>query len=1039
MIQLSSMFPNQEMLKARTGELKSHRYTTAVDLFPLAAMNQPTDGREPIVDVPEFVQELELQKDDVFRGRDRYLWIQKTLRVPPPKEGCGIIGVFDFGLTGDGNNRGFESLMYIDGAPWQGVDGNHTEVSLDQFAGKIVELTFLLWTGLEGGGPKKEQAHRLKQAEIAYLHLATDEFYYLSKAISETLGLVEDNVPQRHRMEQALLSAYNLIAWEEDRFGQTVDAALATLKTELAAIPKLTDVTVSAVGHTHIDVAWLWRLKHTREKAIRSFSTVLRLMEEFDDYSFLQSQPQLYRYVKRDCPALYERIKAAVKSGRWEADGGMWVEADCNISSGEALVRQFTHGIRFFKQEFGVDCEYLWLPDVFGYSWALPQILKQCNIKTFMTTKISWNQYNSIPHDLFWWRGIDGSEVLTYFITTPGPDEAFDIRISTYNGRVNPHAVIGSWTKFKDKQLSSETLLSYGYGDGGGGPNREMLEMRRVMDSLPCLPHVKPSRAGDFFRRIHDKVEAAQGYVHTWDGELYLEYHRGTYTSQGYSKMMNRRLEFLAARCEWLASLAWLNGQAYPQDSLYDAWECILLHQFHDIIPGSSIREVYEDSRAAYGKTENDLLALEQTLLGTMTEDAENTYTLFNPSSFASAGPVFIPGEGEGVFGGMDGLALPTQRSEGGWWVEAGVPGMSMRSIQFIPSQAREDESWFSADLARRQIETPFYRISWDNQGKLTSLWDKTNQREALAGYGNALEVYEDKPLAHDNWDIDLYYLQKPCEFFTPSGEPAITSRGSVCVSLRFCYRYHHSTLTQDMKLYRNNRRIDFVTQVDWREEHRLLRAAFKVDVRATKATYDIQFGHVERPTHFNTSWDYARFEVVAHKWADLSDSGYGVSLLNDCKYGHSVRDNEMRLTLLKSGKYPDTEADMGRHSFTYSLLPHEGTVTQAQTIEQSHALNNPVKWVKGRLAPPVNTLLSLPGGDVVIDAVKKAYDDDCLVVRVHECRGKQTPVSVTSPRTIKAYAACNMLEEQQEAQRQSDTVTAVLRPFESKTWKIWL
>lgn len=564
------MFFTQEKLEARTRQLEAFRFVEMVPITPLQCAPGGLGTDDVYTLPPQDISEGLLNLDDAFEGWDKYLWAQTTTTLPPAKPGCTVAGWFNFGKTGGGHNSGFESLLYINGKPCQGVDSNHMEVMLQDFAGQTVQLTFLLWTGLEGGGPHVVQRHRVKKAHIGYLHTNTDEFYYLSKAIYKTINLLPDTTPEKYALTSALEGAYQHINWDADKFYTTISAALNSLETALSGLQKHSEVTVSAVGHTHIDVAWLWRLKHTREKAQRSFATVLRLMEEFPEYIFLQTQPQLYQYIQNDSPELYAQIKERVAEGRWEADGGMWVEADCNLSSGEALVRQLVHGIQFFKREFGVQCQYLWLPDVFGYSWALPQILKLCNLNTFMTTKISWNQYNTIPDDLFWWRGIDGSEVLTYFITTPDVGHPVDTRYSTYNGMLSPRSVTGSWHKFKNKALSHETLISYGFGDGGGGVNRNMLMMRRAMDKLPGLPNVKPTRAGSFFQRLHQSVENTTEYVHTWDGELYLEYHRGTYTAQGYNKKMNRTLEFALAQCEWLCSQAALQGATYPAQQLHD-------------------------------------------------------------------------------------------------------------------------------------------------------------------------------------------------------------------------------------------------------------------------------------------------------------------------------------------------------------------------------------------------------------------------------------------------------------------------------------
>ncbi len=1033
---MEDRFLTLDKLMRRMRELEQFRLTGLMELSPLAAMEDTLPSDEVHTRVPGEVSGMALSVGDTFRGRDKYLWVRTNADVPPVREGLTPVARFDFGKTGGGHNSGFESLLYVNKKPYQGVDSNHMEVVLTPFAGKRIELTFLLWTGLEGGGAHREQEHKVRCAQLGYLHQETDDFYYGAKAIVKTLEHLSQDDPVRYDLMRALNGAMNLIHWEADRFYGTVAQAYASLRAALSALPKESRVTVNCVGHTHIDVAWLWRLKHTREKAMRSFSTAIRLMEEFDEFIFLQSQPQLYKYIKQDAPEIYEQIRRRVSEGRWEADGGMWLEADCNLTSGESLVRQFLYGIGFFKKEFGRGCHYLWLPDVFGYSWALPQIMRQCGIGCFVTTKISWNQYNTMPDDLFLWRGIDGSEVVTYFITTPEVGRPLDDRFNTYNGMLSPRSVLGNWQKFRNKDISNETLLSFGFGDGGGGVNGNMLKMRRAMDRLPGLPHVKPTRAGDFLRRLEDKVSQRKDDVHVWDGELYLEYHRGTYTTQARNKRMNRELEFALAQTEWLSSLAMLHGQTYDGDSIHEAWETLLRNQFHDIIPGSSIREVYEDSTLEYAKAFKLLSGAYVSAAGSLIAREEGWYTLYHFGSFQREDAVFIPESGEGAFYTADGRQLPAQRTENGWYVSVKSLPLSMQSIRFEKGAAPAAPCPFHADLENRTLETPHYRIRWNEQGRLCEIFDKDYNRGVLFenGLGNLLEVYEDKPLRHDAWDIDLYHTQKR-EFAALSAPVEQAGFGPLRATLRFHFTYNHSTIRQDMTVYLNSRRIDFQTHVDWHEDHRLLKAAFDVDVRATKATYDIQFGHVERPTHYNTSWDYARFEVVGHKWADLSESNYGVSLLNDCKYGYAIHDRTIRLSLLKSSKSPDTQADMGAHTFTYSLLPHTGSIAQGNTLEEAASLNLKVHATPGR-AIDARRLAVIGSDGVIIDAVKKAEEEDCLIVRTHECRGGTQKACFTSEYGLVSLTPCNLLEED-AGEPLEPGATITWKPFEIKTFKL--
>lgn len=1032
------MFLTLDKFRQRVKEFGERRYYGQSCIAPFVSMEGTLPQDEHYKELPERIEGPEFGIDDFFVGRDRYLWLEKTIKLPEAREGSEVTGLFDFGKTGGGYNQGFESLLYVDGHPFQGVDTNHNEVIFRGMEGKEVRLTFLLWTGLEGGGEHTTFFHRCRQAEVAYLHKKTDELYYFARAITETLQLLPEDNEHYGRLKAALDRTLACINWDEDSFYETVDLAHGVLMRELDQMEKNTEVTVNVVGHTHIDVAWLWRLKHTREKAQRSFSTVLRLMELYDEYIFLQTQPQLYKYIKEDCPEIYEKIKEKAAEGKWEPDGGMWVEADCNISSGEALVRQFLYGTRFLEREFGKKCEYLWLPDVFGYSWALPQILRQCEIDTFMTTKISWNQFNTIPDDLFKWRGIDGSEILTYFVNTPGEGQDMDTRYATYNGLVTPHAVMGSWKKFKNKEISKDTLISYGYGDGGGGVTRDMLEMRRAMDVIPGLPRVKTVQAGEFFRKLHENVENTDRYVHTWDGELYLEYHRGTYTSQAYNKKMNRHMENKLTRAEWLSSLAYILGGNYAGQELNDSWECVLLHQFHDIIPGSSIHEVYEDSRINYRAAQVRADQVLSEALETVVREEEHVFSVYSTNSFGGKELVWIEEPGDGYFVDDRGQTLEAQRTGGGYEVLVEVQPFAAVTVIFRPEESPAADSKAIFAYCGNTLETPYYRIAWNEEGQLTCIFDKETERSVLkeGQLGNVLEIYEDKPINFDAWDIDIFYGQK-MERVSQTKAPELLELGELKAAVRFEFRYHKSIISQDMVVYKDSRRIDFITRVDWQETHRLLKTAFYTDIRSTRAAYDIQFGHVERPTHWNTSWDWARFEVCGHKWADLSETGYGVSLLNDCKYGYSIKDNVIKLSLLKSAVYPDTEADKGVQEFTYSLYPHKGSVTEGGTIQAANQLNLPAEAVPGAFADQ-RKIVKLSTDRVQIDAIKKAEDEECLIVRLHECVGGRERVKLCSEFPVKKLVPCNLLEHDCGECIEGAEAVFDITPFEIKTFKLY-
>ncbi|MEC0130863.1 MULTISPECIES: alpha-mannosidase [Paenibacillus] len=1041
------MFLTKRKLNSQLNEISEYRYR---DRIHIPFFNSMIDEQGEIAAEPPVDGEWsELRVGDTWKGRDLYLWLTTNIDVPATWAGRRVLGRFDFGETGAGNNSGFESLFFFNGKPYQGVDSNHTEVFLpNETVGTQLPLTFRLWSGLEGGGPKTDQTHGIRMAEICWLDEATDDFYFTALAVVETLNVLDAKTPEYTQLMSTVDRSFLLIDWSRpgsDNFYASIGEARNYLRDEINKMEKSSPVTVTCIGHTHIDVAWLWQLKHTREKCARSFSTVLRLMEMFPDYTFLQTQPQLYEYIKNDYPEIYENIRERVAEGRWEAGGGMWLEADCNLTSGESLVRQLLYGTRFLRNEFGVECDYLWLPDVFGYSWSLPQILKKSGINTFMTTKISWNQYNRMPHDTFQWRGIDGTEVLTHFITTPEPWSEEDSWFYTYNGRIIPKTVKGIWDTYRDKEVNRNLLLSYGYGDGGGGVNREMLEMRRRLNDLPGLPKIETGTAGDYFRTLQETVANTDRYVHVWDGELYLEYHRGTYTSQAYNKRMNRKLELLYREAEWLNTLQsvmtgdWSN---YRQTDLDEGWRIILRNQFHDIIPGSSIREVYEDSTIEYAQAEAIGQSVwEQSSKALVSGNEAGKYTIWNNAAWELTELVEITVEAgmeTGHWISSEGKQLQAQREGDRWIVEvSNIPSLGYTTISFVEDVNSESLS-APFKLNESGISTPHFDIEWNEQGQLVSIYDINEQRQVLANgsHGNVFQVFEDKPLAHEAWDIDIYYQQKKREV-TDCRSIEVIEKGSLRCVVQFTWSYMDSTIKQQMILHAHHRRIDFVTKVDWHERQQLMKVAFPVAIRATEATYDIQFGNVTRPTHWNTSWDYARFETVGHQWADLSDRGYGVSLLNDCKYGYDIKDNVMRLSLIKSATHPDPEADQGEHTFTYSILPHTGDWLQGDTVRQAWSVNNPLRSTMGQAEVATKSLIRLSTQTVMVSAIKKSEDGQKLIVRVHDYSGSRQQIDMTSDLNIISWQECNLMERPEGEVHTEPVITFILEPYELKTFEI--
>ena len=1034
------MFFMEEKLRSRLKELETFRYRDVMELEDILVKESGNEIPNP--EVPVDFSDFRREKVGMFwSGWDAYLWLHLTANFPKEWSGKRILGLFDFGKTGGGGNTGFESLLYLDGKPYQGVDSNHQEVFFDQkVIGSPLELTFRLWSGMEGGGIPQVQEHRIKRAALAWLDEKTDDLYYLGKMVLDACRQLEDVETQKQDLMKALNDAFLKIDWSRpgsEAFYASVEAADDFLNAALDSMDKNTLVTVNCVGHTHIDLAWLWRLKHTREKASRSFSTVFRLMDLFGEYKFLQTQPQIYEYIKQDFPEIFEEIKKRVAEGRWEADGAMWVEADCNLTSGESLTRQILMGSKFVKEEFDKDMEFLWLPDVFGYSWALPQILKKSGINTFMTTKISWNEFNRMPHDTFIWKGMDGSEILTHFVTTPDADYSISPWYYTYNGMLTPYTVKGVWKNYNDKNINKDVMISFGYGDGGGGVNREALENRRRLDKIPGLPHVKTSTAGDYFRKLQETVKNTDEYLHKWDGELYLEYHRGTYTSHAYNKKMNRKMEFLYREAEWLTAMAALkNGsiEEADQEALTEGWKIVLRHQFHDIIPGSSILPVYEDSKTEYAQAQEIAEKVEKTAFTALVKEKENTWTVLNNAGWEMDCLAAVPESREGVFQNAKGEILESQKAGEVTYVKVDhVPAMAGRVITFREGAHQEEASVFRVSADR--IETPFYVMELNEAGQFTRIYDKENDREVIAKgqRANVLQVFEDKPFEYDAWNIDIFYQEKMREV-TDLVSAEVVENGSLKAVLRLKWNYMDSVISQDITVYAKDRRVDFVTYVDWHETQQLLKASFPVDIRASEARYDIQYGNVTRPNNWNTSWEMAKFESVAHRWADMSERNYGVSLLNDCKYGHDIKENRMRITLIKSAVNPDYKQDQGEHFFTYSLLPHSGDFVEGETVKEAFALNQPVKVLSGKWELADTSFVSFDNDQVELDAVKRSEDGNHLVIRFHEYAGSRQKVTLRPGFSYASYCECDLMERPMEESHPAGEIKLELTPYEIKT-----
>jgi alpha-mannosidase len=924
-----------------------------------------------------------------------------------------------------------EALVTISGldAPPQAINPIHHEVLLsEQTHPAEIQVVMACFTGVSQPG---DHQARLKVGDLVWIDRDVEALYWDARVLLDTVAVLPDAAPERGLYLRALDEAFQQINWlnpPDEVFGDSVRAARVMLQARVFDQPSGSTTVprpvVHAMGHAHIDVAWLWPLRVTRGKAARTFATALALMEQYPAYTFTQSQPQLYKMVAEDDPDLFARVKARVAEGRWNATGGTWIEPDTNLPCGESLVRQFLHGMRYFQRELGVRPEVLWLPDVFGYSAALPQIMQQAGIRYFFTAKLSWNQYTRYPYDTFWWEGLDGSRVLTHLATTPETMWPSAKNFATYNALMTPKDMLGTWTGYKQKDANHHLAASYGLGDGGGGPNRDMVERRARMENLPGLPLTIHSTAEEFFHALEETVTDD---LPRWLGELYLQVHRGTYTSQSRIKRYNRKSEVLLHDAEALAAIRHLLKAVYPHDTLYAAWETVLLHQFHDILPGSSIRAVYEDAERDYAQAQEQVTEVLDDTLAALAqhirydEDMEG-FAVFNTIGITQGGPVeaTLPGSGPVEIVGPSGRIRPFQwlnrKTRRALLIPNIVPSYGHKA--YIVRPAAQDGTGpvaHAVTATPTRLENDLLRVEFDAKGNLIRLYDLENFRDVLTPdtIGNQLWAYVDRPHQWDAWDVEAYVQDQGWQLEPESSR--LFESGPVRATLEVTYRFNHSRIVQRISLLAGRRVLTFDTEVDWHERHILLRTHFPLAIRAMNATYEVQFGTVERPTHQNTDWDQARHEVPAQQWADMSESGYGVSLINDCKYGYSTQDNVLTLSLLRAPTHPDPEADQGAHQFTYALYPHAGDWRHG-TIVQAKRLNHPLRvhhvTGAGTWLPVEFGLVKCQTPGVVIDTVKKAEDSDALIVRVYEAHGGRGTTTLAFTAPIESAEEVNLLEE---------------------------
>ncbi len=915
------------------------------------------------------------RRGDQFGPAWATFWFRAAVTVPAGWAGSRVDLLWD---------SQSEATLWVNGRSVQGLNmtqGDRPDAMLLErcAGGEQVEFqiemacnrTFGVSTG--SGYPTGEEPvspYHLRRCELASFDPVAWDLYWDAQVLTELEAeLAREDATSDKSWQGWLLARLN-------DFANTLD--LERRETWAAAREILRDlyahrnggrcVELSAIGHAHIDTAWLWPLAETHRKCERTFSTATAYLRDYPEYRFACSQAYQYAVIQQRNPDLYARIQECVARGQFIPVGGTWIEPDCNIPSGESLGRQFLFGQRFFEKEFGKRCREFWNPDVFGYNGQLPQIMRQAGITRFLTQKLSWNRFNKPHHHTFTWRGIDGSEVLTHF---PPAD--------TYNGDGSIRELRLNVKNYKDHDRSRECYYLFGHGDGGGGPTKGMLEVLRRAADLPGLPRTAQRTAEEFFDRLERDVTDRPVI---W-GELYFEYHRGTYTSQAAVKRHNRRAEQLLHDIEFLRATM----PNYPRDEINALWRTLLLNQFHDILPGSSIGEVYADSARQFA----ELFAAGEKLLPTGPQ-------LVNTTGFARAEVVEHAGTLQFVRADPYGPAVVAEP----------------------PAAVRFTRQGDRLTLANGQVEATL-----TTGGRLVSL--RLAGREAIAGEANRLELYDDWPTNFDAWDVDPFHLETR-QVCPPATRWDVVRQEPLRFEVRFEFAVGAaSRLTQVVRLDAGAARLEFHCVADWQESHKLLKVAFPLQVSAMNATYEMPFGYVERPTHYNTPYDLARYEVPLHKWFDLGEHGFGVALLNDCKYGGSTHENVMRLSLLRAPTAPDPNCDRGRHEFAFALLPHRGNWREAGVVAEACRFNHPLR--PGSL---MGSFASVDSPDLVIDTIKRAEDSDALIVRLYECHGARGVATLRVAEPFAIARRCNLLEDDGEPLPVAgSTVTLPYRPHE--------
>jgi len=973
--------------------------------------------------------------DAGFRYGPAYRTVWFRVRGTTPERFAG-------GQVGLMAEVGGERTVWKDGSPYRGLDVEHhvfpiwntleEPIAVEGKAGKPFEALIQVYTRNPQCRvhlrelPREPEVETVQGAWLVAIDREVKALTYDMEFAVDLLSALDENEPAYHTLLRALNAAVNNVDFE-DR--STLPKCRKSLQKALSSLSGEHRHALTPVGHAHLDTAWLWPIDVTQKKMAHTAANQLALIEEYPNYVFVHSQAAQYEWVETEYPKLFERIRDATRKGRWEPVGSMWIEADCNLTGGESLVRQFLYGRKYFREKLGVSTVDMWLPDVFGYSAALPQILAQFGIEYFLTQKISWNQFNKFPHNTFWWQGIDGTQVWSHF---PPAD--------TYIGDCTPSQILKSVRQHKDHGRSNHSLYVFGFGDGGGGPTERHLEFLTRASHTPLLPQVQFGKsAAEFFRVAKSRSRD----LPVWVGELYLEMHRGTYTSQAAVKKGNRLGEFLLRDAELLCCFSPKFPKNYPAAQLEGLWKLLLLNQFHDILPGSSVREVYVDAARDYERVQKEageIVREKLVEIGSQLDsrDLKRPLALFHNSTLSSQAQIPWNEEGEPSSIRVGRQVLPVQVAEpfGQKALLFATPSAALGSVAVGEIGDEPPSQKPRLRVSGRKIQNDEVAVRFDAHGNITSIQSLEDGVEFVqpGQLANVFQLFEDKPLFWSAWDIDVFAYETRKDLVKAESFEVV-ERGPVRVAVESVRTVGKSTIRQRVSLGPTPG-IRFDTEVDWHEEDKLLKVAFPVNVNAMRATYEIQFGHVERPTHYNTSWDLARFEVPAQKWADLSEGDRGVALLNDCKYGYDIHGNVMRLSLLRAPKAPDPECDMGLHRFTYVLYPHYGPLNYSEVVGAAYAINSPVRWAwldptEGE-THELDPFVAIDDANLVVESVKRAEDGNGILVRLYECHNTRGRAHLTCSRPIRKAWRCNLEErKEQPVERSEDAFILEYRPFE--------